>query len=1128
MIGVCGLLCAARVAWGQADTGRISGNVSDVTGALVPLAKVTATRTESNATSTVLTDRRGEYVFPNLQTGHYDITVQSQGFSTASKQGYELNDNSAITVDFTMQAGEQSIQVVVTATGGETVNTQTGEVTHVIDGETVRDLALNGRNYLDLLGTLPGSVVTDNGDAMANITSGKTTNIVMNGVRATANGLYLDGTVNKDIGGNDTQFNNVGIDFVDHASVQTSAFSSQWGSAAGPSINVVSRSGTNSFHGSVFEDIRNNKVDAVNFFSRNAVTYAPIEQHLRFNGFGAAVGGPIKKDKLFVFLGAEWKIIAQNSSPSTVTLPLQSQIAGNFLTSPGKCPLNSVATLSIQINTTTCDISNLITPFGHGIQKIYQNIISKATTYSGAACTTTGCSNNGNTVYELASPFRNHEYIARVDYNLSKRQNVFGRWIVDTHTKTNPLGDGTLPTTAYHDAGPANNVILSHTFIISPSTFNEFSFASLWSSINQTAQGTDWLKSTYGLSYTPIYPDAGPKLGIPLTSVYGYTTFDDDRFLNRSHTTYLQIQDIYTKVAGPHTIKVGAYIGRNRKDQNGKPYYNGNVSFTTSDSTNTTGNALADALLGNFANYSEVASDTYAFFRLWQAAAYIDDTWRILPKLSLNWGVRFEWMTPWTSQQDNLASFYPEYYDPTQAVTVNQDGTVVSGSGNRYNGMRRAGNGVPSSELSRVTNGQSADVLSVPTIGKRGFYSAQRVIAPRFGFAYDLYGDGTTALRGGFGLFYDTPQGNVAYSALNAPPYLESETIQNGNMDSLSSYAGQATTHTIGDMYSVSSHEQRAYVYQYNFGIQQQLDKGMFLQINYIGNQGRHLLHDPDINGVDPDLEDATFKVNSSVNVNYLRPYKGYGAIYQYRTDADSNYNGLQANLNRRVGKGRFTVAYTWSKSLSTSSGDTDVAHIFPYSKTYYYGYTTFDRRELISATYMVASPSFRGHNEILRGSLGNWMLTGTGRYQGGQRLTPTGTDTLGVGGRAQYNGYPVVYPHKWSAWWDPISPGDVVNFQPPAVGAIGNSPKGIIIGPSYIDLSISARKTFNYHTRYHLTADLSAFNVMNHPNFSIPGVNVNSVTTVKNSDTTVDHSSIGITSAKAPRQIQGGLRLVF
>ena len=320
---------ASPAAWGQADTGRISGVVKDQTGAVVVKATVVATRIETGETNTVKTDAAGEYAFPTLRAGHYSIEVTMTGFDPQTHEGMELDDGSALTQNFAMTIGSKQEITVVTGMA-DAVNTQTGEVSHVIDGDTVRDLALNGRNYLDLLGTLPGSVQAGLGDAISETTSGSTTNINLNGARATANGLYIDGFINKDIGSNASQFNNVGIDFIEHIKIQTSSFSSQYGSAAGPTINVVTRSGANSIHGSVFEFIRNNYLDAANYFSRNAVTYQAIPTHLRYNDFGFALGGPIVHDKLFFFIGTEWKLIAQQSSPVAQTLPLQSQLAGNF------------------------------------------------------------------------------------------------------------------------------------------------------------------------------------------------------------------------------------------------------------------------------------------------------------------------------------------------------------------------------------------------------------------------------------------------------------------------------------------------------------------------------------------------------------------------------------------------------------------------------------------------------------------------------------------------------------------------------------------------------------------------------------------------------------------------------
>ena len=212
------ILLGTRLAGAQADTGSISGIVTDTQGAVIAGVPVTATRVESNAVVTVKSNGRGQYIFPSLQTGHYSISVKVDGFAPETKQGYELDDGTAFSVNFSLHPGGIENQVIVTSEVGELVNTQSGQVEHIIDGETVRDLALNGRNYLDLLGTLPGSVNSDPLDAMDEITTGSTTTITLNGMRATANGLYIDGTINKDISTNGTQFNDVGIDFIDHAS----------------------------------------------------------------------------------------------------------------------------------------------------------------------------------------------------------------------------------------------------------------------------------------------------------------------------------------------------------------------------------------------------------------------------------------------------------------------------------------------------------------------------------------------------------------------------------------------------------------------------------------------------------------------------------------------------------------------------------------------------------------------------------------------------------------------------------------------------------------------------------------------------------------------------------------------
>lgn len=1130
-------LCTDR-AYAQADTGRIAGTVMDTEGAVIPRATVTVTRTDTNTVTTGISDARGGYVFPALPVGTYNVSAKSEGFVGEVKQGYVLNDGGALTLNFTLSVGGSTEQVIVTADTTEQVNTQSGTIEHIIDGDTVRDMALNGRNYLDLLGTLPGSVANANWsttsqppDAMTTTMNGTISNVVLNGVRSTANGLYIDGVINKDIGSNGAQFNNIGIDFIEHLSAQTSAFSAQWGSSAGPAINVVTRSGTNKVHGTLLYNVRNNIVDADQYMADHT------SQHLRYNDTGIAVGFPILKDKLFFFGGNEWKFIEMSSAPSYQTLPTLANLQGDFhnavsTASPKACSISGNSNLKARgtvIDTSTCNIANQISNFGRGLVNLYTAILAQT------ASTSLDTNGRGYDTFSLPDSYRNEEYIGRVDWVISSRQNAYARWVTDAFRHYKSLGGSALlPTNPVIQHTPANNAVISYTNTLSANTYNVVSVAAMWSPINQMPANDTWEKSKYGFSYEPLYAGSSPKLGIPYIGYTSYTAVYDTHSLNSAHTTVFEVNDILTTVRGRHTIKLGFVVDRNRKDQNGSGvYFNGNAAFnTTSQNKYTTGNAFADAMLGNFYTYSENDLRPYGLFRLWQASTYIDDTYRVLPRVTMNLGIRAEWMTPWTSQQNNLAAFYPEYYDANQAVTVGQDsGSVVAGSGNALNGMRRAGNGVPSSQTSRVPNAQSSYVTSVPTIGMRGFYHAQYLWAPRVGIAWDVHGNGTTAIRAGGGLFYDTPQGTVAFSALANPPYVKSAQMTFGNMDSLATATDVTATSVIPQMYTVDPGLKRSYIYQYNFGIQQQLAKSMFLQITYVGNQGRHLLRDPDINAPDPVEEMAVYATDSSVQENFLRPYKGYAGILQYRSDADSNYNGLQANLNRRVGKGRFTFAYTWAKNLATASNDTDVNHFYPWVKNYNYGYTSYDRRQVYAGTYILQTPSLPKANRYLRGAVGSWMMTGTGRYQGGQRFTPTANDTDGLSGfRPEWAGNPIVYPHTRLIWWDYVNPGNVVNFSAPTAGTDGNCPKGIVVGPSYFDMDVSLRKSFSFLKRYRMTINIDSFNVTNHPALSGPSVNISTSSYQKtlNAAGTIDTQGLGISYAGRSRNMQGGMKITF
>ena len=1118
---------------GQTIFGRISGTVVDSTGAVVPDANVTVTNSATNASRTATTDESGFYTVTNLPVGTYTVVVERTGFKKASQIDNVLTADTRLTVNMTLEAGNVSETVEVSTAAGETVNTTSGEVARVVDRRQVQNLALNGRNYMQLVTLIPGAAILDE-DQLALTTSLSISQAAINGNRPNYNSLTIDGGSNMDSGSNNSQVNNVGIDFIQEVKIQTSNFSAEYGRNAGASINVVTRGGGNDYHGGVFEFIRNDKLDARSFFS-------PVRQKLRFNNFGWNFSGPIKKDKLFFFGGQEYKYIRQDAAPVRRTLPTRAERNGDFsrrlagfdgiigtaddgvLRNPAfaasQCVapvVNSSGVVTTAAIRTGCFTGNIIPTAsiitdGRAIASVFTAMEGLAVAYSDTPTA-------NNSTFQQPNPFNYREDNIRIDYRINQKHSMYGRYLHDMYDLIEPFGtfiNSQLPTIPTNRLRPGTSYQLSETWLISPNLINEAKINASWNGQRIPPVGEFWKRQTFGFTYPQLFSGGRFDSGIPNTTFAGNgspANFNGPSGSLLSPTTDIALSDNFTVIRGKHSMKTGVLIVRNRKDQNGRSGYTGTLAFNT-NATRSTGNSFADALLGNFRTYSEANDDPIGFFRFNQYEAYFTDSWKLARNLSLELGARFYRYEPTYTQANNIASFDPSKYDPAQAVTVLANGNIdTSKGGNRFNGLVRAGSGIPSQERGRVSI-SDATLATVPAGATRGFYHPSNKIAPRVGFSYAPFGDDKTSVRGGFGMYYDKVEGNLIFSQVNVPPFVSTPSFDNGNITNPSG-GTPANAALLGSINSIDPNLDIAYSMNFSLGVQRELPRGFFVEATYVGNMGRHLIRQPDINTPSFAALTANLPANggANVNTNALRPYKGYTQILYRLSDANSNYNGMQLYAAKRKGNLELTVSYTWSKTLTDTSGNGDNVDVGedPFNRHSNYGLASFDRRHVFVTTYDYHLPFFSKLRGVGGGVLSGWEISGITRYQAGAPFTITGNTAIGTR-RADYVGGNVLLDNPGPNGW--INPAAFAAAPPTRRG---NSAVGIVTGPNLQTWDFSMRKQFTVTERFNIRVQADMFNAFNRANFRAPATVV----------TTAGFGTIGSTGP--PRNIQFGIKLNF
>jgi hypothetical protein len=1103
VLTTAGILALSAAVQAQSTTGRISGSVADAQGGMLQGATVVVTEVRTGFTRTATADSQGHYVFVSLPLGDYTVTAEQQGFKKQIKSGYSLVADGRLTADFKLEVGGLT-EVVAVTVQGETVNTVSGEISRTVDSQQVQSLALNGRNYMQLATLVPGAPVLDMN--ALDIMTGLGINTSINGSRANASLLTVDGGFNMDGGSNNSQISNVGIDFIEEVSIKTANFSAEYGRNSGAAINVVTRGGTNTFHGSAFEYHRNDALDANSWFNNARKVERP---DLKYNNFGGTLGGPLLKDKLFFFVGVEWKQIDRFTSPSLQTLPDSRMRNGDFgeLSTPIIDPTTGKPFPGNVIP------SDRITTDGRAIANLYGRMAGVANSY-------TDTTSANNALFQMSNPFRYREEMVRLDYNINDAHRLTGRLLLDHYSLTDPYGTfigGSLPTVPTDRERPGRNVQLNYHWTIASNLLNEAKFNYSGNSQKIVPVGDYWARSAYGFQYPQLYSAGGSyEDAIPIGAVAGYAGWNSANGALISPTKDFAFEDNLTLLSGSHAAKAGVLFLYNEKKQNGRSQYTGNVGFATAGNPHTTGNAFADALLGNFRSYSEAQLDPIGEFRFWQLEAFVSDDWRISRDFSVEVGLRYGYHDPTYTLGNNLTSFDPSAYSAARAVTVNTNGTLVPGSGDRYNGLVRPGD-VPADQAGNVPNASSPDVAALPIASHRGFYSPQHMFMPRFSFAWNPGGSGKTAVRGGVGLFYDRPEGNLYFSLANNPPFSLSSSYENGNLAN----PGGGSASALAPWASIDSLDPNLKIprsWNWSVSLQRELSWwGLFGEIAYVGSYGQHLLWQPDINA--PSFADlAANAAGPKYNTNYLRPYKGYSNIRMRLTDAHSTYHALQVFLSKRRGDLTFTLNYTLSRAYDDASGNgdqTDAAADY-HDLAYNWGPSSYDRTHIFVGTWTYSLPFFRENKGVLGYVLGGWEVSGIARYQTGAPLTVTAGSSIGnrradfVGGNAYVADSKRVDAKGGVTWLNAAA------FAAPPEGRAGNSGRDAFRGPAYSVWDISVRKQFRLGKDVRLLLQADLFNAFNQINWG----------TV---DTNMSNKSFGtVTSVNPPRNVQLGARILF
>jgi hypothetical protein len=931
------------------------------------------------------------------------------------------------------------------------------------------------------------------------------------------------------------------IDAIGEFRAMTSNYSAEFGLASGATMTMVFKSGTKDFHGALWEFFRNDALDANNFFSNRAGQPIP---ELRQNIYGFNIGGPVfipkvynrNRERTFFFYNQEWRKIVQGGALNQ-PVPLTSQYGGNFATLGTNLAkfhtpcMNQVSPViasrfaAAGVTLSPCSGANPYVGFPNNtipaslLDANAQTLLNAGIFPAPSILSTANGVTTGNFVGGNNSPTDVREEIIRVDHHFTDKFWIFGHWVDEAISQTYGTaqwsGDN-VPTARDVFGNPSYSGVIHATYSISPTLLNETAFNYNGNRINIVPQGI--ITRPSGFNVPELFP--GNNLNrIPTISLAGgeNATFDFASWPWHNKADDYQIRDDLSWMRGNHQLKFGASWMIYKKIQDLFGNTQGNFNFNGAY----TGNGFADFLLGYANTYSELAVQDAGHWDSKSYDAYVQDTWKVSPRLTLNLGVRWDGI-PHTYEENNRQSnFFPNLYNPANAAIILPNGTIAPGSPGLGSSPNAILNGYP-----LYLNG--IGIAGQPGVPPGLVKNDWALFAPRLGFAYDLTGKGKTVVRGGFGIMYERIQGNDVYNAGPNVPFTLTSTLSNVLLSNptISVATGTAAAAPItapGITGLAYSDYKNPASYQYSLGIQQQIGASSVVSIEYVGNQNRHQNDYRNIN-LPPNNPALLASIATGVTqYNSVVPYRGFGEINMSEDAENSYYNGLQVEAKSQIRRDlTMQLAYTWSRAMDPNNGNGGVGDLGnvsnPYNRNYDFGPSGLDRNQIFVVNFIYDLPFFRNANNLfLKSALGGWQLAAIGTMESGLATNVTLGGTYGNNGIPGSTNRPNVvgaltYPGTIAEWFNTSI------FAAPAPGTWGDAGKMLLRGPGRDNwnISLSKRFTFSESGQRDLEFRFESFNTFNHTQFN--GV-----------DTTMSDGNFGqVTSVWDPRVLQLALKLHF